>query len=101
MITAMAGNKVIAEKLLETKNKYRIKKRKERTNTVLLKTAIIEKECNKSLKKFIFEGPKYLFPLIEGIDILSLIIFVTDPVKLLQMQASLASLIAWAFGKKL
>ena len=51
--TAKAGNKVIVEKLLEMKNKYKIKKRTERTNTIPLKTAIIEKECIKRLKKLI------------------------------------------------
>ena len=53
MITAIAGNKVIVEKLLETKNKYKIKKRTERTITAPLKTAIMEKECIKRLNKFI------------------------------------------------
>ena len=60
--------------------------------TVFLKTAIIEKECIKRLKRFILEGPKYLFPLIDGIDIRSGITLVTDPEKLLQTQASLTNL---------
>ena len=29
---------------------------------------MIERECFNKLKKLIFEGPKYLVPLIEGID---------------------------------
>ncbi len=34
-------------------------------NTATLKTEDILKECNKSLNKLIFEGPKYLDPLID------------------------------------
>ena len=41
---ANAGNKVIIERFLETKNKYKNKKRTERIITATLKTAIIEKE---------------------------------------------------------
>ena len=51
----------------------------ERIITLPLKTAIIEKECNKSLKKFICEGPKYLFPLSEDIEVLSKTTFATVP----------------------
>ena len=61
----------------------------------------MENECIKRLNKFILEGPKYLFPLIEGIDIRSEITLVTDPEKLLQMQASLTNLIASSLGKQL
>tara|TARA_Y100000590_G_scaffold295586_1_gene333201 strand:- start:328 stop:504 length:177 start_codon:yes stop_codon:yes gene_type:complete len=38
------GNKVIKEKLIETKNKYKIRNKIERTIAAILKTAIIEKE---------------------------------------------------------
>ena len=41
----------------------------ERIRTVFLKTLMIESECFNKLKKLIFEGPKYLRPLIDGIDI--------------------------------
>jgi len=61
----------------------------------------MEKECITSLKKFIWVGWKYLRPLIEGNDTRSGTIFVTEPEKLLQMQASLANLAASAFGKQL
>ena len=37
--------------------------------TWYLKTAIIEKECINNLNKDIFEGPKYLVPLIESISL--------------------------------
>ena len=101
MITATAGNKVIIEKLLEIKNKYKIKKRIERNITDPLKTAIIEKECIKRLNKFICDGPKYLCPLIDGTDTRSEITLAKEPEKLLQIQASLANLAASAFGKQL
>ena len=39
----------------------------ERIKTVFLKTLIIERECYNRLKKLIFEGPKYLGPLLDGI----------------------------------
>ena len=55
----------------------------------------------KRLNEFIWEGPKYLSPLIDGTDTRSEITLVTDPEKLLQMQASLASLTTSAFGKQL
>ena len=47
--------------------------------TVFLKTDIIDKECITRLKKLIFDGPKYLVPLIEGIKALFLAILVKDP----------------------
>ena len=77
------------------------KNKTERIITAPLKTAIIEKECVKRLNKFILEGPKYLCPLIEGTDTRSGIILVTDPEKLLHMQASLTNLAASFFGKQL
>jgi len=72
----------------------------ERTITDPLKTAIIEKECIKRLKKFIRDGPKYLLPLIEGTDTRSEIILATEPEKLLQIQASLVNLAIASFGKQ-
>ena len=47
------GNKVIIEKLLEIKNKYKIIKKIERIIIEILKTAMIEKECIKRFSKFI------------------------------------------------
>ena len=61
----------------------------------------MEKECIKRLNKFILDGPKYLCPLIDGDDTRSEITLVTDPEKLLKIQASLANLAASAFGKQL
>ena len=101
MKIANTGNRVIIEKLLETKNKYKIKNRTERTITDPLKTAIIEKECFKRFKKFILDGPKYLCPLIDGTDTRSEITFVTEPEKLLQIQASLTNLVTASLGKQL
>ena len=43
--------------------------------TSFLKIEIIEKECTKRFNKFILDGPKYLFPLNDGTDILSVAIF--------------------------
>ena len=98
---AKAGSKAIIEKLLEMKNKYTIENKTERIITDFLKTAIIEKECIKSLKKFIWVGPKYLRPLIDGTDTRSDMIFVTEPEKLLQIQASLTNLVTASLGKQL
>ena len=101
--TANNGKIVIIERLLWIKNEYKIKNKTERYITDPLKTAMIEKECTKRPNKFIWDGPKYLFPLIEGIETRSEleIIFVKEPEKLLQTQASLASLAAASLGKQL
>ena len=61
----------------------------ERIKTVFLKTLIIDSECFNKLKKLIFEGPKFLSPLIEGTDNKSFSIFVKDPEKLFQVAFSL------------
>ena len=98
---ANAGSKVTIEKLLEIKNKYKIKNKIERIITVFLNTAIMEKECIKRLNKFIWDGPKYLVPLIDGTETRSDKILVTEPEKLLQIQASLTNLAAASFGKQL
>ena len=55
--------------------------------TVYLKTAIIENECIARLKKDIFEGPKYLRPLIESTSLRLVKCFFTDPEKLLHKLA--------------
>ena len=47
--------------------------------TVYLKTAIIENECIIRFKKDIFEGPKYLGPLIESISFRFVIFFFYRP----------------------
>ena len=48
-------------------------------NTWNLKTAIIEKECVRSFKNDIFDGPKYLAPLSDSISFKSFKCFFTDP----------------------
>ena len=49
---------------------------------------MIEKECFNKLKKLIWDGPKYLLPLIEGVLINSFSIFFKDPEKLFQVAFS-------------
>jgi len=51
--------------------------------TAYLKTAIIESECIARLKRDIFEGPKYLEPLIESTSFNFIKCFFTEPEKLL------------------
>ena len=51
------GNRVIKDKDWKIINKYTDKKIKDRKKVVFLKTAIIEKEWIKSLKKLILDGP--------------------------------------------
>ena len=51
--------------------------------TVYLKTAIIENECTTRLKSDIFEGPKYLIPLIEFVSLRFDKFFFIEPEKLL------------------
>ena len=65
-----------------------------------LKTLIIESECFIKFIKFIFEGPKYLDPLIEGIGIKSFSIFFNDPEKLFQVDFSLIIFSTVDFGKQ-
>ena len=48
-------------------------------NTWNLKTAIIEKECVRSLKNDIFDGPKYLAPRSDSISFKLFRCFFTDP----------------------
>ena len=68
--------------------------------TANLKTAIIESECLIRFIKLIFEGPKYLIPLIEGVDIKSFSIFLNDPEKLFQVAFSLTIFSTVDFGKQ-
>ena len=60
----------------------------ERIKTVFLKTLIIERECFNKLKKLILDGPKYLFPLVDGEVIKSFSNFFKDPEKLFQVAFS-------------
>ena len=72
----------------------------ERIKTVFLKTLIIERECFNKLKKLIFEGPKYLAPLVEGTENKSFSILVNDPEKLFQVAFSLIIFSTVVFGKQ-
>jgi hypothetical protein len=49
---------------------------------------MIERECFIKLKKLILEGPKYLVPLIDGVDNKSFSIFFNDPEKLFHVAFS-------------
>ena len=88
VITNATGINVITERCFDIRKKYTARKIKDLANTTVLNTVIIEKECFISLKKLIFDGPKYLKPLIDGMDFLSLLILVSEPEKLLQVEAS-------------
>ena len=69
------------------KNRYTNKKTRDLINTVVLKTAMIDKECFIRLKKLILDGPKYLEPLMEGTAIRSPTSLDNEPEKLLQVEA--------------
>ena len=56
-----------------------IKIKEDLKKTWCLKTAIIEKECIKSLKSVIFDGPKYLNPRTELISLIFFKYFFTEP----------------------
>jgi hypothetical protein len=99
-ITKRTGISITTEMCCDTRKKYTTKKIIDLINTVFLKTAIIERECFKRLKKLIFDGPKYRGPLIDGTDFLSFAIFDNDPDKLLQVAASSAILTTTDFGKQ-
>ena len=61
----------------------------ERIRKVFLKTLMIDSECFIKLKKLIFDGPKYLVPLVDGIGNKLFSIFFNDPEKLFQVAFSL------------
>jgi hypothetical protein len=99
-ITKTTGIRVITEMCCKTRRIYTARKIIDLINKVVLKTAIIERECFKRLTKLIFDGPKYLSPLIDGIDLRFLVIFDNEPEKLLQVAASSAILATVDFGKQ-
>ena len=68
--------------------------------TVFLNTLIIESECFNKFLKLIFDGPKYLTPLIEGTDIKFFSTFANDPEKLFQVDLSLINFSTVDFGKQ-
>ena len=61
---------------------------------------MIDKECFNRLKKLIFDGPKYLVPLIEGIDNRSFSTFFKEPEKLFQVAFSLIIFSTVIFDKQ-
>ena len=94
------GNNVITEALLLINKIYIIINKAERIKTVFLKTLIIDRECFNKLEKLILEGPKYLEPLMEGIDIRSFSIFLKVPEKLFQIDFSLIIFLTVILGKQ-
>ena len=68
--------------------------------TFILKTAIIESECLIRFIKLIFDGPKYLVPLIDGTVVLSFATLVKDPEKLAHVAFSLIIFSTTDFGKQ-
>ena len=94
------GKRVIKDKDWKINNKYTDKKIKDRKKVVLLKTAIIDKEWIKSLKKLIFDGPKYLKLLIDDIETRFGINLVNEPEKLHHVEGSSVILRTESFGKK-
>ena len=97
--TKATGINVITERCCNIIKKYTARKINDLMNTVILNTAIIEIECFKRLIKLIFDGPKYLGPLIDGTDFLSLVTLVNEPEKLLQVAASSTILTTTDLGK--
>ena len=94
------GIAVIIEALLLIKKIYKIINKAERIKNVFLKTLIIDNEWLIKLKKLIFEGPKYLVALIDGIAIKLDSIFVNEPEKLFQVAFSLIIFLTVAFGRQ-
>ena len=99
-ITKTTGIRVITEMCCKTRRIYTARKIIDLINKVVLKTAIIERECFKRLTKLIFDGPKYLSPLIDGIDLRFLVIFDNEPEKLLQIAGSANILVTADLGKQ-
>ena len=80
---------MIIDALLLINRMYKIINKAERIKNVFLKTLIIERECFIKLKKLILDGPKYLLPLIEGMEIKSFSTLVKAPENLFQVALSL------------
>ena len=94
------GIAVITDKDWKVKKRYTNKKIKDLIKTVVLKTAIIDKECFIRLKKLILDGPKYLDPLIDGTETRLPTSLDNDPEKLLQVEAFFAIWITAVLGKQ-
>ena len=63
-------------------------KNADRIRKVFLKTLIIASECLIKFIKLIWDGTKYLVPLIDGIGIKLFSIFLNEPEKLFQVAFS-------------
>ena len=70
------------------------------TSTFILNTDIIANEWIIKFLKLIFDGPKYLNPLIEGTTDLSFSNFASVPEKLLQVALSLIIFSTVDFGRQ-
>ena len=66
------------KKLWEIRNKKNNKNIIDLKITIFLKTEIIVKEWKKRAAKFIFDGKTYLEPLIDRINVRSLILLTTE-----------------------
>ena len=99
-ITKTTGIRVITEMCCKTRRIYTARKIIDLINKVVLKTAIIERECFKRLTKLILDGPKYLDPLIDETDLRTFAVFDNEPEKLLQVAASSVILATVDFGKQ-
>jgi hypothetical protein len=60
----------------------------------------LKRECFNKLKKLILDGPKYLVPLIDGIDNKSFSVFFNDPEKLFHVAFSLSIFSTVDFDKQ-
>ena len=60
---------------------------------------MIESECFNKLKKLIWDGPKYLFPLIDCIEISSFSTFFSEPEKLFHVAFSSSSFFTVDLGR--
>ena len=69
---------LLLQALLLINRIYRTTNKAERIKTVFLKTLIIDRECFNKLEKLILDGPKYLVPLIDGIDINLFLLFLMN-----------------------
>tara|TARA_Y100000996_G_scaffold225467_1_gene177342 strand:- start:19 stop:390 length:372 start_codon:yes stop_codon:yes gene_type:complete len=99
IIIRKRGIKVITEIFSYINKRYIEINNIDLIKTLILKTAIIAKECTIRFLKLILDGPKYLVPLSEGIPILILAIFDKDPEKLLHVAFSLIMVFTIFFGR--
>ena len=99
-ITNGNGISIINEIFWWIKNIYTNRNKIDLINTFILKTEMIANEWIIKFLKLIFDGPKYLDPLIDGTVDLSFSNFVKAPEKLLQVALSLIIFSTVDFGKQ-